>query len=192
MSSLITTVLSNIAGPIMSIFYNWLTHFNTISISSICIPFISQNLISQLISDSTYIVDIDAEINENLDDDEQKMECTGNLLSPRVVYSKSLAIIEELKNIITHSSKAVNSFIFVSSDYRLLKFAQVGKSILYFVPSENYYQELKTLPNWNDVKYQKIKNDLLNRKKEKLIVYHSLLDLQKLICENFHNVSIKI
>ena len=164
------------------------------TINSICIPFINDNLLINLSSKSTYIVNLDKEIFTTLDSDERLQSAIGALISPRIVYNKCLAIVNELIDVIIHSSGEIKAFLFISNDYRLLKYSNTGGSkIFYAVPSDAYYQILKNeTPNWNDQLYLKIKTDLVNRKGNKLVVYHSFVDLQNIIVKQFPGITIKI
>ena len=169
-----------------------ISYFSSKTINSLCIPYIDENLLNNLVSRNTYLVNLDKEISNTLDSDEQKLESVGELISARIVYNKSIATITELKDIILNSSNAITQFLFVSIDYRLLKYSGTGSKIVYAIPSDAYYKTLKATPNWDDALYIKIKNDLIARKNAKLQVYHSLIDLQNLIVNNFTNITIKI
>ena len=170
-----------------------ISYFSSKTINSLCIPYIDETLLQNLSSKNTYIVNLDKEISNTLDSDEQKLESVGELISARIVYNKSIATITELKDIILNSSNAITQFLFVSIDYRLLKYSGTGSKIVYAIPSDAYYKTLKSnTPNWDDALYTKIKNDLIARKGGKLQVYHSLIDLQTLIVNNFNNITIKI
>ena len=99
--------------------------------------------------------------------------------------------VDELKDVITKSSNAISKFIFFSIDYRLLKYSGTGTQIIYCVPSDTYYQELKLMIDWDDITYQKVKNDMVLRKGNKIIIYHSLIELEKIICD-MYGVNIKV
>ena len=163
------------------------------TINSICIPFIDETLLENLNSKSVYIVNLDKEISNTLDNDEKNQSAVGALISPRIVYNKCITVVEELIDVIIHSSGEIKAFLFISSDYRLLKYSNTcGDQVFYAVPSDAYYQVLKELPNWNDKLYQKIKTDLVNRKGNKLVIYHSFVDLQNIIVKQFPGITIKI
>ena len=141
-------------------------------------------LVASLTSNDTMLVNLDQEVNNALDVDEKDFKNVGNLVSSRVVYTKSKPIMSELFDVIQNSSKQIKKFIFISKDYNLLKYADCGK-ITYTLPSENYYRELKQTVSWDDESYIKIKEHLQKRKGDKIIVYNSFAELQKLLCDTY-------
>lgn len=197
MSQIIINIFQTIISPItplLSFLYGKVMQYlNNTQINAICIPYIDPLLLNSLNSTSCYIVNLDAEIGITLDEDEKNQSSSvGALISGRIIYNKCIAIVTELKDVILHSSNSITSFIFISVDYRLLKYSGTGSKILYCVPSEAYYQILKLQPGFNNELYNKVKNDLVARKSSKLIIYHSLVDLENLICKQFPSVTIKI
>ena len=192
MSQLLSS-LSFLAPVLNYLFSKVLSYFSkTAHIDAICCPYIEKSLLDNLSSKNTYIVNLDDEIKNSLDVDEKEQKPIGALISARIIFNKSGNIVDELKDVIMNSSNAITNFIFISIDYRLLKYSQTGSKILYCMPSDAYYQILKQNPEFDNVLYTKIKTDLILRKSEKINVYHSLNDLQNIICKNFSNVNIKI
>ena len=98
-------------------------------------------------------VKIDEEIKNSLDVDEKEQKPIGALISARIIFNKSGNIVDELKDVIMNSSNAITNFIFISIDYRLLKYSQTGSKILYCIPSDAYYKILKQTPEFDDVLY---------------------------------------
>jgi hypothetical protein len=131
------------------------------------------------------LINLDDEIHSTMDDDEKAQTSTSAMINARIVYTKSVVVMKELLDVIIHSSKMVDKFVFTSCDYNLLKYGDAG-NILYTLPSEIYYNILKQDPAWNDVKYQKVKNGLLARKANKIVIYSSFEELQGIICKNFN------
>ena len=164
MSSFLTTAIPILSPIINFLFGKLISMYNSSQINAVCIPFIDKNLIKNIVSNNTYLVNLDSEIFNSLDSDEKLQSITGNLFSPRIIYNRSTAIVDELKDVITKSSNAISKFIFFSIDYRLLKYSGTGTQIIYCVPSDTYYQELKLMPEWDDITYMKVKNDMVLRK----------------------------
>ena len=157
---------------------------NYVNKSSIVIAYNEPKLVASLTSNDTMLVNLDQEVNNALDVDEKDFKNVGNLVSSRVVYTKSKPIMSELFDVIQNSSKQIKKFIFISKDYNLLKYANCGKTT-YTLPSENYYRELKQTVGWDDESYIKIKEHLQTRKGDKIIVYNSFAELQKLLCDTY-------
>ena len=196
MSQLLTG-LTIISKPIITFIFGKLINYffkKTAIINSICMPFIEPLLLENLSSKSCYIVNLDNEIANSLDSDEKEQSALGALISPRVVFEKSISIVEGLKDIILNSTNEINAFLFFSIDYRLLKYSGVGaNNILYCIPSDAYYRILKSsIEKFDDDLYLKIKNDLVLRKSSKIHIYNSLNELNALICQNFASITIKI
>lgn len=180
-----TSLFNLLYDKVIKVLYN-------LQINAICIPYIDPSLLNNLVSTSCYLVNLDAEVGNTLDEDEKNQASLGALISPRIIYTKCIAIVNELKDVILNSSNSITQFIFISIDYRLLKYSGTGSKILNALPSDQYYQILKLQPDWNDALYDKIKNDLVTRKSSKLVIYNNLLDLQSIICKNFNSVTVKI
>ena len=156
-------------------------------VSSVLIPYDEPKLIQSLQSSNTALIALDSEIDQSLDSDDKNSASTGNLLSSRKVYLQCEKIATELIGIHKSTSNSVNRFVF---DYHALKSGKTGP-IIYLLPSDAYYQELKKQDNWNDVQYQSIKNELMAKKSGKIVVYNSFADLQQLFIDKF-NFSLKV
>ena len=192
LTAIISKVISFITPAILSSVYTWICS-KKITRVSIMIPAQcgANDLKSTLHSTSTVICNLDDEIDNDLDD-EDKAKSSGNTLSiSRVVYNKSLSVITDLEDILLNTSHAINTILYISTDYRLLKYAGVV-DIEYFLPSDSYHTELMKSKDWDEVKYQTTKADLVSRKYSKLYIFGSKQDLQKIVLEKFPSLTQKI
>ena len=181
MSALFSTV-GSILEKIGAFITCSLTFYNTITDAKkvgMCIPKHSgiEDIVQLIKSDSSMIIDLDKEIRSDMDEDDlKKLDENKNLSSARVLFTKAKVVVDEIKHIVTNSTKSVNQFIFLSSDYHLLKFCDCV-NIRYMVPSESYHSQLQLQDNWDEASFTKYKHDLLDRKSDKLIPYTSRDDL---------------
>ena len=163
------------------------------SFTGICIPNgCGKSFVSNVLeSDEYHIIDLDQETVEDLDQDEKDSILNQNQMKiSRLIYSKSKMIIQEVLDILKHSSNKGKSIILVSSDYRLLKYNEAS-TIYYFMPSDLLVEQLKKEPCFNEKKFQACKQDLIKRKNDKLIIYNSLDELQKIVSTKF-NCKLKV
>ena len=82
--------------------------------------------------------------------------------------------------------KIYNSLPFI----KLLKYNEAS-TIYYFMPSDLLVEQLKKEPSFNEKKFQACKQDLIKRKNDKLIIYNSLDELQKIVSTKF-NCKLKV
>ena len=161
--------------------------FGPFLINGVCIPPGSGKtaVIKNLDSESTVFIDLDPEVNQEFDEDDQKKLISNTSLAvSRLTYTKSKDVMQEIQDILKNTSKQIRRFVFVSSDYRLLKYVNC-KNIQYFLPSDNLYKKLKENSNFNDDKYKEVKDDLIRRKKDKLQIYLSIEELLSKIADMF-------
>ena len=112
------------------------------------------------------------------------------MINPRCVYVKSCDVVSEVQDVLTNYSSKIKKFVYVSTDYHLLKYAETG-SIIYTMPSNDYYNVLRTQPQWNDAQFQAIKQELILNKNNKLVIFNNFSELQAIFTSNF-NFKIKI
>ena len=155
------------------------------------IPFLKTSLKNNLVSDSIVFVDLDAEIKQSLDEDDAKLDPDSHLFFARM-FNQAKKIVEEIVEI-NLTSKKLNEIVFISSEYKILKFCDCDDGgIDYFIPTDSLHEELTKAPNWDEVKYQKIKAGLMDNKKSKLQTYSSLNDLLQQIIEIYPEANVKI
>ena len=148
-------------------------------------------LCNNLESTEYHLLDLDNEAYNELDsDDKETLADKDQLAINRVVYTKSKKIITEVIDILVGSSNNSKDLLLLSSDYRLLKYNGCNH-ITYFMPSEMLVTELRKNQNFNFKKFETCKNDLLKRKCDKLVIYNSMEELAKLVCDKF-NCKLKI
>ncbi len=155
-------------------------------------PNCSGNSLKGLQSDKTVLIDLDKEIKESIDEKGKKeiQNDNTNLFINRLLFSIGKIVCDEISNITSNTSNSINQIVFMSSNYRLLKFCDV-KSITYFIPSESYYSTLKLQSGWNEALYQEVKNDVMNRKSDKIKIFVSADDLCNQLSSLF-NLNIKV
>jgi hypothetical protein len=155
------------------------------------VPFLKTSLKNNLISDSIVFVDLDAEICQGLDEDDAKLDQDSHLFIARM-FNQAKKIVEEIIEI-NLTSKKLNEIVFISSDYKVLKFCECCDSgIDYFIPSDALHEELKKAPNFKEDKYQKIKACLTENKRDKLKSYSGLNDLLQQIVEIYPEANVKV
>jgi hypothetical protein len=186
MTTIFTTIISALIVPIIDFLKEKIFAIVCkVNKKSVLIAYPEPLLVNSLTSTDSMLINLDDEIHSTMDDDEKAQTSTSAMINARIVYTKSVVVMKELLDVIIHSSKMVDKFVFTSCDYNLLKYGDAG-NILYTLPSEIYYNILKQDPAWNDVKYQKVKNGLLARKANKIVIYSSFEELQGIICKNFN------
>ena len=152
----------------------------------------ADKLVSNLQNDNVVFIDLDYELKNELDaDDLEKINSNTQLSISRLVYTKSRMIVDQIGLIYKNSQKQIKQFVFISNDYRLLKFCSC-KAINYFICSDEYHQQLKAEPNFNEEKYQKFRIDLLSRKKDKMMSYSSYGDLYNQVIKLYTGTSLTI
>jgi hypothetical protein len=158
------------------------------SLYGVCIPPScgKSYLCNNVISETIHFIDIDKEAENDLDsDDKEDIKKKQDLNISRIIYTKSKTILNDFKDILQNSSCKNKTLVLVSSDYRLLKYNQCTK-ILYMMPTDLLIQQFKNEnPNFNNEKFIVCKNDLIQRKSDKLIIYNSKEQLLSLLCEKF-------
>ena len=146
----------------------------------VVIPYNEPNLVKTLISSDSCIVDLDAEINKILDVEDKDQESAHQMLNSSVFYKNAEKVIDDFMEIM-HKTGKYKHFVLLSTDYHLFKLINAGTPKIYYtMPSEAYYQELKQNKHFDDVKYQQIKAELMDKKKDKLIVHNSYQELELL------------
>lgn len=188
-------LVSVLSYPLLSSLYGMVCK-RSLTRVSIMIPDMcgSIDLKKNITSTSCVVCDLDSEVDIEIDEDDKtkKMNGTGNTLGiSRVVYNKATTIIDDLEDIFLNTSKATNTILYISSDYRLLKYVGIP-TIAYFIPSDDYHNKLMTQTGWNEAKYQVTKQDLVDRKKDKLHVYTSSADLLAQVLVLYSSINIKI
>ena len=162
-----------------------------VKMEGILVPFLKTSLKNNLVSDRTLIVDLDFEIQQGMDEDDLKLSTECNLYTIRL-YNNAKKIVAELAEM-NEISKKLDNILFVSADYKLLKFCGCNESgIDYFIPSDTLHEELKSASNWDEFKYQKIKDMLLKNKSSKLIVYNSLAELLNKVIDIYPDCKVKV
>ena len=187
-------LVSLLSYPLLSGLYNMVCGKRTLTRVSIMVPNMCANdLKNNLTSTSTVVCNLDKEVDIEIDEDDKLKKCTsGNTLNvSRTVYNKATQIVDDLEDIFLNTSKATNTILYISSDYRLLKYVGI-QTIEYFLPSDAYHNELMKQTGWNENVYQVTKNDLVDRKKDKLHVYTSAADLQSQVLVLYSSINIKI
>lgn len=164
------------------------TCLNKRNISGVLVPYDEPNLTKSLESLNTSLFNLDFELKNVLDIDEYKAT-VGDLLSPKEAYLNGSKTIDDILNIVIKSSNQAKRFVILSVDYKLLKYSGCS-DILYCLPSQKYYEELKLRPNFDDAQFLKIRDDLLQRKKDKLHIYNNFDELLH-IFTNFFNFHLK-
>jgi hypothetical protein len=186
MTAILTTISGYLIEPVLNFLKEKLCFLlSSPSVSALIIAYPEKNIILSLVSSNTMLIDLDIEVNNVMDEDEKNQTAVGFMLNPRIMYSKSVAVCKELIDVVTHSSKMVTKFVFISCDYNLLKYSESGK-ICYTLPSETYHQTMMLADDWDEVKFQKIKSQLLARKSDKLKIYNNFSELQAIIINNFN------
>ncbi len=182
--AILTTVFTSLVVPILQYLHEKL--FAILAkpyVKSVLIAYSEPSIIASLVSADTAIVNLDNEIENTLDEDDKKADSTSNMLNNRLVYKNSKNVISDIHDIFNGSS-AVNKFVYISTDYHLLKYADTG-NITYTLPSEAYYNELKSRQDWDDKEYQHVKDELKTKKLNKVIVYNNFQELQKIFIDKF-------
>ena len=152
----------------------------------------ADKLVANLQNDNVVFIDLDYELKNELDaDDLPKIDNNTQLSISRLVYTKSRMIVDQISLIYKNSQKQIKQFVYISNDYRLLKFCSC-KSINYFICSDEYHQQLKTENNFNEEKYQKFRIDLLSRKKDKMLSYSSNGDLYRQVINLYQGTTLTI
>ena len=161
---------------------------------SVTIPALCANdLKNNITSSSVVVCDLDKETDIEIDDDDRhKKTTTGNTLNvSRTVYNKASSLVQDLEDIFLNTSRETDTILYISSDYRLLIYVGIV-NIEYFLPSDAYHAELIKQDNWDEVKYNITRQDLIDRKKDKLNIYTSAADLQIKVLALFPSLNIKI
>jgi hypothetical protein len=185
-ATMLTTIIGAIISPLIEFIRSKIcVLLGKIDKNSIVITYDEPLLIDSLISNDTMLINLDKEITSVLDSDEKDMTSNNSMINAKIWYTKSTVIITELLDVIIHSSNSTKKFVFCSCDYKLLKYGDTG-TIIYTLPSEAYYNVLKLNVEWDDVKYQKIKTDLLSRKQDKIHIYSSFEQLQDILIKNYN------
>ena len=185
-----SAVIAN-AGKIMSCCCGLCSACMNTKKQGLMIPFLKTSLKNNLVSDSIVFVDLDAEIKQSLDEDDAKLDPDSHLFFARM-FNQAKKIVEEIVEI-NLTSKKLNEIVFISSEYKILKFCDCDDGgIDYFIPTDSLHEELTKAPNWDEVKYQKIKAGLMDNKKSKLQTYSSLNDLLQQIIEIYPEANVKI
>lgn len=167
--------------------------FNKYQMSGLIIPpkCGKTTLINSVTSENTLFIDLDPEIRSEFKSEEQaKLDIPNSSLDVnRLLYSKSKEIVAQIMDLVNGTSKSIRKIVFVSSDYRLLKFIGVGH-IAYMMPSDSLVQKLKASGQLVE-KFDKTRQDLIERKGSKLQVFGSFDDLQKIVIAQF-DASVRI
>ena len=186
-------LISILSYPLLSSLYNMVCGKRTLTRVSIMVPNMCANdLKNNLTSQSTVVCNLDAEVDIEIDEDDKHKKTSNNTLNvSRTVYNKGKDIITDLEDIFLNTSNATTTILYISCDYRLLKYCGVV-NIEYFMPSDAYHTELMKQKDWNESAYQVTKQDLVDRKKDKLHIYTSASDLQSQVLVLYPSINLKI
>jgi hypothetical protein len=186
MSSILTTIVTALIAPILDFLkVKLFACIGKVNKKSVLISYPEPLLINSLTSSDTMLINLDDEIHSTMDEEEKAQISSNLMINARIVYTKSEVVMRELLDVIIHSSKMVDKFVFTSCDYNLLKYGDAG-IITYTLPSEIYYKVLSQESGWDDAKFQKVKAGLMARKANKILIYNNFEELQKILCENFN------
>jgi hypothetical protein len=171
----------NILGDQLKGFFSRYSIFGICSLSQESIDYIIKNTQA----DHVQFINLDQEILSELDaDDKQRARESGFQLN-RVIYTRGKKVVQAVQDILMGSSRAVQTIIFCSSDYHLLKYIGCNK-VSYHIPSDNYlkeHPEEKIDPT--------IRADLLKRKMSKVNIFNHKNEFLQTVCDKF-NTKIKI
>jgi hypothetical protein len=186
MSESVFTVLQAVGGikAVVDKFDSLKSFFKGDLKYGLCIPrFHIKNLVNSLTSENYLLVDLDTEIKLKMDElGENKKESLLDIQE----YEMAKKISSTLEEITQKLNKDV---IYLCSNYRVLKFVGCTK-IFYFMPCK----EMNVEADENTLKeFQYIREDLLNRKRNKLNVYNSENALLNLVLslDLPHNIKLK-
>jgi hypothetical protein len=167
-----STIKSGIWGLIQGVLYRYQLSGVVIS------PFGGKGYcISHLTSTDTLFIDLDPEIFSSLDDDEKELSkiVHTTLNVNRILFQKGKEVVKDLVEMINGITKSFKKIVFLSRDYRLLKYIGIP-TIIYTLGSNSYYNSLKlTEENKNDIK--NYSDDLKKNKGDKLIIYQNIHEL---------------
>ena len=146
---------------------------------------------NNLTSDTILFVDLDAEYSQVKDMDNAKLDSSSSLFLTRM-YNDINKIVDEISEMNEVSNK-LKTIVFISSDYKLLKFCGCNSSgIDYMIPTDSLHTELMKNDGWNEVEYQKLRTDLLARKSSKIQTFSNLQDLLSQIIAIYPEAKIKV
>ena len=123
-------------------------------------------------------VNLDQLVDQECDDDDRRKIKESGLQLNRTIYSKAKKIVASVQDIIQGSSKSVQHIVFMSQDSKLLKY--IGARVSYFIPSSNYLLE-----NPDEKIDEKIRNDLVKRKADKLVIFNHKNQFLDMICQKY-------
>ena len=153
----------------------------------LCIaPFHISELLQNITSDSIVVVNLDDELHKKLSNIGENED---NDNSPKLIdfnlFTAAGTLSSEIEAVMDKLNKTV---LYVSSNYRLLKSVGCNK-VKYYLPVN---MEIN-VDNVEMMKfYQVMKEDLLNRKKNKLILYTTVYELVNHVLNEFSDLKLKI
>ena len=166
---------------------------NKVVILGICTPLRKDInfLTMSLFSENTKLIDLDAEINNHLSNNNENV--SANIISTpheinKLVFQSGHTLVDELTNIYQNVSNQTKNIIYLSKNYRLLKFSNVSE-IEYYMPSDNYVNSISNEDNFDMKEFNAFKNDLMYRKSSKITIYNGqneLLNEIKLLFPELH------
>ena len=166
-----------------------------INIIGVCIPVRKHinTLVNTLICESAKFVDLDAQIDQHLNSNGD--DPSGNIaLGPHEInklqFKAGLSVIDDLNNIYKMVSHQIGTVVYVSHNYRLLKFSGCD-TVNYFCPSDTLINGIDD-ENFNIKNYNDFKQDLILRKNSKINVYNSVDGLIDQVHIMFPGSNIKI
>ena len=131
-------------------------------------------LINNLKSNDTFFVDLDKEIWDAFDDEEKELSKIKHVNLPfnRVMYLKAKEISKEIVEMINGTTKSVKKIVFLSADFRMLKYIGVPR-LYYTIGTKSYYETLD-IPEEKQKLLEHYQEDIKEFKESKLVPYDSL------------------
>jgi len=179
-SSVITSIASTLAQSLLRM-------AGKNFVKGLCLP-INQDIIQQLASNDVVFYNIDKEVQADLVD-EKIDSLFGSTISSISAYKSAKKIVETVLEI---SGSSKSQIVLISKDYHLLKHCECKSPIFYCLPSSELLEEIKKKdPSFDQITYDKIKNDLIVHKNGKIHIYSSIQELKQLLIDTY-GVSYKI
>jgi hypothetical protein len=151
-------------------------------------PFHTSELLKNIASDTYVVVNLDDELHKKLSNIGENNDGNSRaepLLIDFNLFTAAGTLASEIEAVMSKLNKSV---LYVSSNYRLLKSVGCNK-VKYFLP-------LNMDLNIEDADvmkfYQVMKADLLDRKKNKLILYTTVYELVSHVLNEFSDLKLKI
>ena len=166
-----------------------------LNIIGLCIPVRKHinTIVNTLVCENVKFVDLDAQIDQHLSSNGEDVSgCVS--LGPHDVnklqFKAGLNVIDDLNNIYKMLSHQIGTVVYISHNYRLLKFSGCD-SVNYFCPSDTLINSIDD-ENFNIKTYNEFKQDLILRKNSKINVYNTVDNLIDQVHIMFPGCNIKI